>query len=179
MYWYPIRYFLLRACSTVPSHASKAILTFFISFSMASHQKVVPVSSSICSASSTLLGIRIPNLCIVFQYLLFTFDISLSRFLRVCLTHHENADSSSIPLCIAYSTTSIGLDAFISLREIQEHNLSFYLINSFQPLVVFLGILFPSQLKIKPSFLSIAVWSLAWSMISSIMLYCLPLASTL
>ena len=143
MYWYPIGYLLLYACSAVPSHASKAILTFFISFSMASREEVVPVSLSICGASSTLLGIRIPNLCVVFQYLLFTFDITLLRFLRVCLTHHENAVSSSTPLCIVYSATSIGFKAFLSLSGIQEHDSSFHLIDSFQPLVVFLGILFP------------------------------------
>ena len=79
----------------------------FISFSMASHQKVILVSLSICSAYSTLLGIRIPNLCVVFQYLLFTFVITLLRFLRVYLTRHENASTSSIPLCISYSATSL------------------------------------------------------------------------
>ena len=127
--------------SSIPCFKSN--LSFVISFSIASLQKVVLVSLSICSASSTVFGMHIPNLCVVFQYLLLIFDITLLHFLRMCLTHHENSGSSSLPLCTVYSATLIGFDAFISLSGIHKHDSFFYLINRFQSLVVFLGILFP------------------------------------
>ena len=44
----------------------------------------------------------------------------------------------SIPLALAYSATSTGCDSFISANFIQDSDLSFHLMSSSQPLVVFL-----------------------------------------
>ena len=44
----------------------------------------------------------------------------------------------SIPLALAYSATSTGCDSFISAYFIQDSDLSFHLMSSSQPLVVFL-----------------------------------------
>ena len=66
-------------CSTSFSKTLKAGLPFLISLHIASHNKVSPFSWSRRLASSTDLGIQIPNLWVLSQYFHFTFD--MIRFL--------------------------------------------------------------------------------------------------
>ena len=80
-------------------------LTLHSSVSMALVLKSVPVSLSICKASLADLGIQIPNLCVVCQYLLLT----LPRMCWQCHctfgTHQEKAGSWSTLLAMAYLAT--------------------------------------------------------------------------
>ena len=71
-----------RIILSVPSNSSKAILTFFISAIMASHQRVFLFSMSNCLASAILFGILIPNLWLRCQYFDFTLLMMRSLFSR-------------------------------------------------------------------------------------------------
>ena len=77
---------------------------------MASYHKVLPFSLSRFSASLTVLGIFIPHLCVVNQYVAFTFDIIASIFLMKSSTHHVNAGSWSI--CETFSGIQFILPSF-------------------------------------------------------------------
>ena len=110
----------------------------YISISSASFQTLFPFFLSSSKACSTLVGISIPYLCVVFLILFLSAARMTCLFYRVWGTHHSNAGSLSIPLALAYSATSTRCDSFISASLIQDSDLSFHLMSSSQPFVVFL-----------------------------------------
>jgi len=69
---------------------------FFISLFIVLIQYRVPFLVSIAYASSTVWGNSMPNLCLVFQYLLLIFEIILSFFFKTKGTHHLKLGSLSI-----------------------------------------------------------------------------------
>ena len=92
-----------------------ATLTFSISLDIASAHKVLPFLASNARASSTVLGSSIPNLRLLFRYLvchLLMLAIILSLFLSTCLTHQLKAGSWSIPCATANSAVCTGWDSF-------------------------------------------------------------------
>ena len=122
--------------SSFPSNTSKAEQTFLISLQMASHQSVSPFCSSIFFASSTDLGMRIPNLWVLSQYLDLTLASIWFLFLSTNGTHHANAGSIDIRVARANMATSTRQDSFISFKDTQFVLPSFHSINSSHPLVV-------------------------------------------
>ena len=145
---------------------------------MALVQNSVPVSLSIWYASSTVLGNRMPNLCVVFQYRDLTLLIMRLRFLRTCGTHQRNAGSLSIRLATAYSAISMGLVSLSSRRGIQSVVPSFHSTSSSHPFVVRRGIRLPPRVTRIPSSLRMAVPSDLWSVISLRRAYWRPSPST-
>ena len=68
----------------------------------------VPIFSSIFLASSTDLGMRIPNLWVLSQYLDLTLASMRFLFLSMNGTHHANAGSIDMQVARANSATSTG-----------------------------------------------------------------------
>ena len=91
---------------------------------------------SICLACLIEVGTSIPNLCIFLDCRAFILAMIMSRFLKVCGTHHANAGSSSMPLALSKSATSIGFDYLIKLSGTHCFVPSFHRISKFQPTVV-------------------------------------------
>ena len=119
-----------------------------------------------------------PNLCVVCQYRLLTFEM-IRLFLRILRgTHHLKAGSSTIRLATTYSTTSIGMDSFKSLSFIQLVETYFHSTNNSQPQVVIFGDSFPLWLRIIPSDMGIGVLYFLWSVISFMRKYWFPSSST-
>ena len=103
--------------SLMPSFKSYTkILRFFW---IAVYHGVFPFSLSIAKDSSTYLGTRIPNLCVVHQYLAFTLDIILLQCLIMSHIQHLQAGYISRRFPSAYSDNFTGLDSFKYLRGIQ------------------------------------------------------------
>ena len=112
--WYPGgRYYFL------PSYASNAGCTLFISCSMASHHNVSTFYLSISMDSLTVCGMHSPYLCVFFQYLLAVLDMILSLLLSNFFIHHSNAGSFAIWLSTAYSSSCIRKDSLTSLNWFQ------------------------------------------------------------
>ena len=91
--------------------------TDFISFMIASHQRVFLFSLSKSKASLTVFGTWIPNLWVIFWYCLLTAAIICCHFCSTSLVHQAKAGSSWMPRPVAYSATSMGYDSFISLNS--------------------------------------------------------------
>ena len=102
IFWYPTILLPESALCTVPSHLWNDLLTFRISLCNTLYQAVFTFYLSILSASSTFLGIRMPNLRAVWQYFDFTLGIIRFRSLNASLTHQWNSGSSHILLPTAY-----------------------------------------------------------------------------
>ena len=141
IFWYPTK------SVKFPSNFRNVGLTFFISKRIASHQRLLLFSESICNASFTDLGMRMPYLCDRNQYLDFTLANDLLRRLIINFTHHLNAGSSTNLCCMENSANCIGNESFTSLRLFQVVEPSFYLINTSQPLVVFLLFITPFEVR--------------------------------
>ena len=77
----------------------------FISFSIASFQRVVLESLSSSSACLIVLGISISYLCVRLRYVVLTLQIHLFLTHRAFLTHQLKAGCSESLLLIAYSVT--------------------------------------------------------------------------
>ena len=112
--WYPG-----GICSMSFSQTLKAGLTFLILLHIASYHKVSPFSWSRCLASSTDLGIRIPNLWVLSQYFDFTFDMIRILFFNVYRTHQAKAGSIAIFATTAYSAVCTGHDSLRSFSDPQ------------------------------------------------------------
>ena len=80
-----------------------------------------------------------PNLCVVRQYFVFTFDIMMLRFFRTYLTHQLKASSSLILLATVYFASSTALETFKSFNGIHEDDQSFHSTSNDQPRVVSFG----------------------------------------
>ena len=137
--------------SLLPSYASNAGCTFFISCSTASHHNVSPSYLSISMASLTVCGIHSPYLCVFCQYLLAVLDMILYLFLINIFVHNANAGSSEILLSTAYSDSCTRKDSFNSLTWFQVETQSFHCMQTSHPLVVYLLLLFPLDIWIKES----------------------------
>ena len=79
MMWQVIRSKSIKS-SIFPPYTSNAILTFVISFLIASYQYVLPFFLSSSKASFIVFGMRMPYLCVLSQYFVFSFDMMRSRF---------------------------------------------------------------------------------------------------
>ena len=145
---------------------SNAAITFFISFSIASRQKSVPVFASIASASLTDLGNSMPYLWVFFQYRDATFPIMRSRRRKTFCTHQAKAGSETSLLAFAYSARSTGFESFRSFSGNHDEVPSFHSTSTSQPRVVFLGYFRPPLPIKKPSSIDKACPFLRWSTIS-------------
>jgi hypothetical protein len=87
-------------------------MPFFISFSMASRQKRVPVRSSNSNACLTDFGNEIPCFWVRLWYRVLHFLIIQSRLRKASLTQCLTSGFLSRLLAMAYSASSIGLSAF-------------------------------------------------------------------
>ena len=147
----------------------------------------IPMPLWLCTISVRLLATRNPfrSPCqsVVFKYRLLTVPIIWLRVLKVSDTHHLNTVSSSIRFATAYSTSSIGYEAFairfakaysISsigyeaftyFKAIQLDNPSLHWQSSFHPFVVVFGIQIRFLVSIDLLATSIAVLSLTWFVI--------------
>ena len=161
IYWYPG-----GRSSLLPSYASNAGRTFFISCSMASHHNVSPFSLSISMASLTVCGMRSPYLCVFCQYLLAVLDMILSLLLITFFIHHANAGSSTIWLSTAYSASCTGKGYLTSLTWFQGELPYFHCMETSHPLVVSLLLLFPLEIWITDSPTLICVPSVRKSMMA-------------
>ena len=87
----------------------------------------------------------------IFQYLLAVLDIILSLFLSTFFIHHVNAGSSAIWLSTAYSASCTGGDSMTSLTWFQVELQSFHFMQTSNPLVVSILLLFTLDIWIKYS----------------------------
>jgi len=133
----------MKVCPTGAEASGAVILKAFvllaISLRIASLQKVVPVSLSICNARSIVFGISVPCFCSRRTQRLFILPKVLSRVLSAFFTHQANAGSSRSSLLTACSATCKRCNSFESLSECQDVEPSFHWQRSCQPLVVILG----------------------------------------
>ena len=129
------------------------------------YHSVFPFYLSMSKASLIDLGTRIPNLCVVRQYLAFTLAIILLRHLSTSLTHHLKVGSTSQRFPAAYSANSTGLDDFKYLRGIQLEEPYFHSNRRYHPCSVFLGTILPLCKHTMPSEIGIYDRSLLWSVI--------------
>ena len=168
------RYFAGGHTTDPPSKTSKATRTFFIYFWIAVYHSVFPFSLSISKASSTDLGTRIPNLCVVRQYLSLTLDIILLRRLSTSIAHHLKSGSTSKQFPAAYSANPTGLDTFKYLRGIQPEVPIFHSTKRSHSQVVFFVTMLPFREQIMPSEIGIDNRYFLWSVISCSNWYFLP-----
>jgi len=165
-----IRWHLMWECPTGildPSgRISKALEQFFISFLIASIQKVVPVLVSKAWASWTLFGISIPYFWWILCYRFFMALMILSRFFTVWGTHQAKAGYPARPLFMAYWATWSRCGSFTSLSGCQEVVPSFHWHKNYHPLGVCLGSFLPALVVMIPSSLETVVPSFLWSTIS-------------
>ena len=110
---------------------------FDISKLIASFQKVFLFLLSVSSACLIAVGISILYLCVAFLVRKLTLAIIPSRFLSVNGTHQIKAGSSCMLRVVTYSATSIGLDYFKYLSDIQVVVPSFHFTRNFHPTVFF------------------------------------------
>ena len=150
----------------LPSYASKASHTFFISYSMTSHHNVSPFFWCISLASLTVRGMRSLYLCVFYQYLQAVLDMILSLLLSTFFIQHANAGSSAIWLCTMYSSSCTRKDYLTSLTWFQVELLSFHCMETYHPLVVSLLLLFPLYIWITESPTLICVASVCRSMMA-------------
>ena len=129
---------------------------FYISKLIAYFQKVFLFLLSISSACLIYMGISIPYLCSAFLVLL-----SLNG------THQAKSGSSCMLRAVTYSETSIVLDSFKSLSDIQVVVPYFHFTRNFHPTVVFRIERLPRLEKIHLFFFSTALLSLEWSKMPS------------
>ena len=155
-----------------------AIPRFFISFKMASVQKVFPFFWSIHIACVIDVGISIPYLCEHFLTREDTADTMTSLFRKVYGTHQAKSGSSWIPRAVTYSATSTGFDSFKYLSLTHCLVPFFHLIWSAHPTVVLRCVRLPCfVLKYFPD-IGTAVPSRLWSRIASRTFVCKPSGST-
>ena len=109
---------------------------FDISNLMASCQKVFLFLLSMILAYSTDMGISMPYFCVAFLTLVLVLAIIESLFLSVQGTHYANVGSSCMPLAVAYTAISTGLDTLKSLRGTHVIVQPFHLTRNFYPTVV-------------------------------------------
>ena len=126
--------------------------TDFISFMIASHQRVFLFSLSRSKTSLTVFGTWIPNLWVVLWYCLLPTAIIRCHFCSTALVHQAKAGSSWMPRAVAYYATSMGYDSFISLNFSQDVDLSFHWTQSIHPLVVHFMCCLPCNMKYISSF---------------------------
>ena len=108
-----------------------ATLIFYISKLITSCQNVFLFILSISSACLIEVGIPITYLCVAFLVRKLTLEITLSHFLSVNGTHKKRVGSSCILRDVTYSETSIRLDYFKSLSDIQVVVPSFHFTRNF------------------------------------------------
>ena len=149
-YWNPGGIYIL-----FPSNISNAMWTLFISWRIVDHHKVSLLILSSFIASSTLLGIIIPNLCVRVQYLASTLAIVLVLFLITKGIHHAKAGSSAIYFWIAKSARSTGYDWLMSVIASYVELPSFHCNILSHPFVV--------SLRRRPPFLDIIIDSCCFS----------------
>ena len=140
---------------------------FNISKLIESCQKVFLFLLSIYSACLIDVGISIPHLCVDFLVRKLTLEIIISQFLSVNGTHQAKAVSSCMLRAVIYSATSIGLDSFKSLSDIQVVVPSFHFTRNFHPTVVCRIERLPLLETIHLFFFSAALLSLEWSKMPS------------
>ena len=157
--WYPIVMSSLRLSNT-----SKAGRTFFIYFMIDSHHKVSPFSFSIRMSSLTVLGMRIPYLWVLSQYLC-VFDMMWSRFRNKILTHHVKDGSSGILFYTAYSVSWSAYESVISFSLFHVVFPSFHLRFTSQPFIVVTWRCVPLGVVTNASCCSTCVLSVLPSMI--------------
>ena len=138
-------------CSTPFSQTSKACFTFLISLHIASHHCESPFSWSRHFASSTDLGIRIPNLWVLTQYFDLTLDMIQFLFFNVCGTHQAKAGSIAIFAATAYSAVCTGYASLRSFSDTQFLLPSFHCARSSHPMVVSRLLLVPVPVVMNPS----------------------------
>ena len=162
IYWYPG-----GRSSLLPSHASNAGRTFFISCSMESHHNVSPFYLSISMDSLTECGMRSPYLCVFSQYLLAVLDMILYLFLSNLFIHHTNYGSSAIWLSTAYSDSCTGKESLTSLTWFRVELPYFHWMQTSHPLVVSLVLFFKLDIWINVPPSLICVPSVCESMTES------------
>ena len=140
---------------------------FNISKFIESCQKVFLFLLSIYSACLIDMGISIPYLCVSFLVRKLTLEIILSQFMSVNGTHQKNSGSYCMIRAVTYSATSIGLDYFKSLSDIQVVVQSFHFTRNFHPTVIWCIERLPRLEKIHLFFFSTALLSLEWSKMPS------------
>ena len=133
---------------------------------MASSQKLVPMAFSLSKASSTILGIMIPNLWVFRQYPVLTLEMIESRQRSTSLTPHLNIGYSCNLLATEYSASYMGLECFKSAKGNHLEDLPFHSTCKVQPTVVFFACKLPYFLVRNPSALLIADISLQCFLIS-------------
>ena len=136
--WYPV-----RRSSILNSYSSKAILTFLISWNIASHHSVLPFYLSSDIASLTDLDITNKYLWVKVQYFDFNFEMIRFLFFINCGTHHTNVGSWEIRIWWEYSAICNGYYYFTYLMLSHAVEPYFHWIIISQPLVVSLCLLPP------------------------------------
>ena len=96
-----------------------------------------PFFASSLLESSTLAGIFMPYLWVVFRYIEVTFEIIVSMFISTQGTYQKNHGSFSRPLALTNSVTSIWLDSFKSFNGSHESEPLVHATLNFHPLVAF------------------------------------------
>ena len=119
-----------------PSSILNATKRLYLYLEILSHQRVFPLFRTICLACLIEDGTSIPNLCVFLDTREFILAMIMSRFLKLCGTRHANAGSSSIPLALTKSATSIGFDYLIKISGTHCFFSSFHRISKRQPTVV-------------------------------------------
>ena len=89
-----------------------------------------------CLACLIEVGTSIQNLYVLLDTRAFILAMIMSRFLKLCGTHHANVSSSSMNIALTKSATSIGFDSLIKLSGTHYFVPSFHRISTFQPTVV-------------------------------------------
>ena len=140
---------------------------FDISILIASCQKVLLFLLSISSACLIDVVISITYLCIALLVRNLTLVIILSRFLSVNGAHQTKAGLSCMLRAVTYSETSIALDSFKSMSDIQVVVPYFHFTRNSHPTVVCRIERLPRLETIRFFFFSTALLSLELSKMPS------------
>ena len=133
---------------------------------MASHQRVLPLSSSNAFASCTDLGVLTPKLCIRTQYFDFRFPMMWLRFTSTCRIHHENAGLPAVWSCNAYSSIKTLYELFISFRITHVLLPYFHCMRTSTPFLISMRFLVPVRVVMNASYSFTSVPSYLCSIIS-------------
>ena len=152
-------------------------MKFFISWMIASHQRVAPFSWSIPTAYSTVFGTLSLYLWVFIEYH-FVLDIIWSLLFKKYLIHHANYGSSKILFSTAYSAICTGYESLISLSLIHLVLPYFQWMQTSHPLIVFFLFLVPLLGMTNVFFYNVCVPLVLVTMMDSISTNWLPSWST-
>ena len=148
------------------SQTSKAGLMFLIYLQMASHQRVLPFSSSHAFASCTDLGILTPNLCLLTQYFDLSFPMMRLLFVSTCRTHNVNTGSHEMRRYTKYLAICTGYEFFVYLKVTHVMLPSFHCTRTSTPFDVSLPRFVLVHVVMNSSCSFTSVLSYPWSTIS-------------